>query len=74
MLIERQGPNWKLTPLGLQQLQRMPKAARITSADPLALLERMVPKQQAPREHRESPRGPQTSGPSNGTIPRSRRA
>jgi hypothetical protein len=51
-LIERRGTTWKLTPLGLQQLQAIPKAARIWSADPLAVLERMVSKQHALRQHR----------------------
>jgi len=52
MLIERHGSTWQLTPLGLQQLKGMPKAARIASADPLALLESMVAKQQALQQHR----------------------
>jgi hypothetical protein len=52
MLIERHGSAWKLTPLGLQQLKGMPKAARIASADPLVLLESMVAKQRALQQHR----------------------
>ena len=52
MLIERHGPTWQLTPLGLHHLKAMPKAARIASADPLALLESMVAKQQALQQHR----------------------
>jgi hypothetical protein len=52
MLIERHGPTWELTPLGLQLLKGMPKAAPIASADPLALLETMVAKQQALQQHR----------------------
>jgi hypothetical protein len=52
-LIESRGATWKLTPLGLQQLRAMPKAARILSADPLAMLERMVTKR-ALRQHRRA--------------------
>jgi hypothetical protein len=74
MLIERHGSTWKLTPLGLRQLQGMPKAARITSADPLALLESMVTKEHALREHRELVRERQAARPTNGTIHGTRRA
>jgi hypothetical protein len=73
-LIERHGSTWKLTPLGLHQLQGTPKAARMTSADPLALLETMVTKAHALRGHRELARGRQAARPSNGTTPGSRRA
>jgi hypothetical protein len=73
MLIERQDPTWKLTALGLSQLQAIPKAAPMTSADPLALLESMVTKGYAVREHRELVRGRQAARPSNGTNPGSRR-
>ncbi len=66
MLIEVHGPGWKLTPLGLRQLQGTPKAAHITSADPLALLESMVPKETALREHRKLVRERQAARPSNG--------
>jgi hypothetical protein len=52
MLIQRHGSAWKLTPVGLHQLQDAPKAARITSANPLALLESTVTKQQTLRQHR----------------------
>jgi hypothetical protein len=52
MLIERRGSTWILTPLGLHQLTGMPKAARMASADPLALLEGMVAKQHALQQHR----------------------
>jgi hypothetical protein len=74
MLIEWQGAAWKLTPLGLRQLQGTPKAAPITSADPLALLESMVTKEHALREHRELVRERQAARSSSGTIPGSRRA
>jgi hypothetical protein len=73
MLIERQGPAWKLTPLGLRQLQGTSKPAHITSADPLALLESMITKKHALREHRELVRERQAVRPSNGTIPGARR-
>ena len=63
MLIERHGSAWKLTPLGLHQLQGMPKAARLTSADPLALLESMVTKQHALQQHRELVRERQAARP-----------
>jgi hypothetical protein len=69
MLIERHGSTWKLTPLGLHQLQGVPNAARMTSADPLALLENMVTKQHALRQHRGLVRERQAGRPSNGTIP-----
>ena len=39
MLVERHGSTWKLTPLGLHQLEGMPKATRMVSADPLELVE-----------------------------------
>ena len=52
MLIERHGPTWNLTPLGLQLLKGMPTSAPIASADPLALLESMVAKQRALQQHR----------------------
>jgi len=69
MLAERHGSTWRLTPLGLQQLQGMPKAVRITSVDPLALLESIVTKQHALREHRglvrerKAPRSPTAPTP-----------
>jgi hypothetical protein len=69
MLIERHGPTWKLTPLGLLELKGMPKAARIASADPLALLENMVTKQHALQQHRGLVRERQAARPSNGTVP-----
>ena len=74
MLIERHGPSWKLTPLGLHELKGMPKAARIASTDPLALLESMVTKQHALQQHRELVRERQAARPSNGTVPVSGRA
>jgi len=52
MLIQRNGSAWKLTPLGLHYLQGMPKGARLTSANPLALLEKLVTKQYALQQHR----------------------
>src|SRR5215216_2783836 len=69
MLIERDGPTWKLTPLGLHELKGMPKAARMTSTDPLALLESMVTKQHALQQHRGLVRERQAARPSNGTTP-----
>lgn len=68
MLIERRGSIWRLTPLGMRQLQDLPKPARITPADPLALLETMVTKQQ----HRGLVRERQIARLSNGAIPASR--
>jgi hypothetical protein len=68
MLIESHGSTWKLTPLGLRHLQSVPKAARITSADPLALLESMVFKHHALRQHGRLVRERQAGRPSNGTI------
>jgi hypothetical protein len=62
VLIERHGATWKLTPLGLHQLQAMPKAARIMLADPLALLESLVAKHRALRDHRGMVRGRQAAG------------
>jgi hypothetical protein len=52
--------------------QGTPKAARIASADPLALLESMLTKETALREHRKLVRERQATRPSNG--PGSRRA
>jgi hypothetical protein len=52
MMIERHGSTWKLTPLGLDQLKGMPKPARMSSAEPLALLEGTVAKQHALQQHR----------------------
>lgn len=63
MLIEKHGSSWKLTPLGLHQLQGGPKANGMTSADPLALLEHMVTKQHAVRQHRGLVRERQAAPP-----------
>ena len=68
MLIERRGSTWKLTPLEVHQLQDLPKAARITSADPLATLENMMTKQHALRQHRGLVRERQAVRPSNGNV------
>lgn len=69
VLIESHGSTWKLTPLGQHQLQGAPKAAQMTSADSLALLENMVSKQHALRLHRGLIRARQAARPSHGTIP-----
>ena len=69
MLVERHGPAWKLTPLGLHQLKGLPKAARMTAADPLALLESMVTKQHVLQQHRGLVRERQAARPSNSTVP-----
>jgi hypothetical protein len=66
MLIERHGLAWKLTPLGLHQLQGIPKPVPITRADPLALLESIVTKHHAVREHRELARARQSAARSTG--------
>jgi hypothetical protein len=70
MLVERHGSTWRLTPLGLQRLQGMPKAVQITSVDPLALLESIVTKQHALREHRGLVRERKPPRSSNNTNPR----
>jgi hypothetical protein len=64
MLVERRGSTWKLTPLGSHQLRDVPKAARFTSVDPLALLESMVTKQKALQQHRGLVRERQAARPS----------
>ena len=66
MLIERHGSSWKLTPLGVHHLKGMANPARMTSADPLALLESMVSKQQALQQHRGLVRERQRVKPSLG--------
>jgi hypothetical protein len=70
MLIERRGRTWILTPLGLKQLEGIPRAARITSADPLALLESIVAKQPALQQHRGLVRERQAARPNDGSISR----
>ena len=69
MLIESRGSTWKLTPLGLHQLQGVRNAVRMTSADPLALLETMVTNQHALQQHRGLVRGRQAARRRNGAAP-----
>jgi hypothetical protein len=71
MLINKHGTTWKLTPLGIHQLQALPKAARILSTDPLALLESMVTKQHALQQHRGLVRERHAARPSKSVIPAS---
>jgi hypothetical protein len=73
-LIESRGATWKLTPLGLRQLRGMPKPARITSADPLALLETMMTMYLALRQHRTLVREREAVRPGNSAVPASRPA
>ena len=69
MLIESRGSTWNLTPLGLHQLQGARNAVRMTSADPLALLETMVTKQHALQQHRGLVRGRQAPRPKTAAAP-----